>query len=50
MIKPSFYKRLYGSLEVDNQDMLTRLFGEVKTSLPYSVEEGIGLMINGELK
>jgi len=59
-IKPSFHKRLYGSLEVDNHDTLTRLFGEAKASLPkernsgnkallpYSVEEGVGLMINGE--
>ncbi len=41
-IKPSFHKRLYGSLEVDNS--LTR----VKLNLvnPYSVEEGIRFMID----
>ncbi len=59
-LKPSFYKRLYGSLEVDNKDTLRRLFGEGKPSLPKSgeaevllpfrVEEGIGLMIHGEIK
>ncbi|UCN01139.1 NAD-dependent epimerase/dehydratase family protein [Sulfurimonas sp. SWIR-19] len=47
-VKPSFHKRLYGSLEVDNKDTLRRIFGEAKASLPYSVEEGIGLMIHGE--
>ncbi|MCF6173667.1 MAG: NAD-dependent epimerase/dehydratase family protein [Campylobacteraceae bacterium] len=45
VLKPSFHKRLYGSLEVDNTDTLRRLFGEGKPSLPYSVEEGIGLML-----
>ncbi|MFK7779739.1 MAG: NAD-dependent epimerase/dehydratase family protein [Candidatus Gracilibacteria bacterium] len=48
VVKPSFHKRLYGSLEVDNKDTLRRLFGEAEASLPYSVEEGIGLMIHGE--
>ncbi len=48
VIKPSFHKRLYGSLEVDNKDTLKRLFGKNKPSLPYSVEDGIGLMIRGE--
>lgn len=50
LVKPSFHKRLYGSLEVDNQDTLRRLFGKVKTSLPFSVEDGIKLMIEGEKK
>jgi len=48
LAKPSFHKRLYGSLEVDNTQTMKRLFGEAKASLPYSVEEGIGLMINGK--
>ena len=46
LVKPSFHKRLFGSLEVDNHDTLTRLFGEAKASLPYSTEEGVKLMIN----
>jgi len=45
LVKPSFHKRLYGSLEVDNTQSMRTLFGEVKTSLPYSVEDGIRLMI-----
>ncbi|QOP43241.1 NAD-dependent epimerase/dehydratase family protein [Sulfurimonas sediminis] len=45
VVKPSFHKRLYGSLEVDNKDTMRRVFGEGKPSLPYSVEEGIGLMV-----
>ncbi|WP_152184245.1 NAD-dependent epimerase/dehydratase family protein [Sulfurimonas indica] len=47
MVKPSFHMRLYESLEVDNHDTMKRLFSEVKTSLPYSAEDGIRLMING---
>ena len=47
LVKPSFHKRLFESLEVDNHDTLTRLFGEVETSLPYSVEDGVRLMIEG---
>ena len=46
LVKPSFHKRLFGSLEVDNHYTLTRLFGEAKASLPYSTEEGVKLMIN----
>jgi len=49
LVKPSFHKRLYGSLEIDNQDTIKRLFGEAQASLPYSVEEGIRLMIQGEV-
>ncbi|MFK5937854.1 MAG: epimerase, partial [Sulfurimonas sp.] len=45
VVKPSFYKRLYGSLEVDNQDTMKRLFGEAKASLPFRVEDGIKLML-----
>lgn len=44
LIKPSFHKRLYGSLEVDNS--LTRERLNLKN--PYTVEEGIALMLNGE--
>lgn len=42
--KPSFHKRLYGSLEVDNS--ITKENLNLKN--PYSVEDGIKLMINGE--
>jgi len=45
LVKPSFHKRLYGSLEVDNR--LTKEKLNLKN--PYRVEEGIGLMLNGEL-
>jgi UDP-glucose 4-epimerase len=48
LLKPSFHKRLYGSLEVDNSLTMKRLFSEVKPSLPFSVQEGIKLMISGE--
>lgn len=44
LLKPSFHKRLYGSLEVDNA--ITREKLNLKN--PYSTEEGIGLMIRGE--
>lgn len=43
-IKPSFYKRLYKSLEVDN----TITKKELDFSNTYSVAEGIKLMINKE--
>lgn len=42
--KPSFHKRLYGSLEIDNTDTKEKL--NIKN--PYTVDEGIKLMINGE--
>jgi len=48
IVKPSFHKRLYGSLEVDNTLTKEKLFGEAKASLPYSVEDGIRLMLHGE--
>jgi nucleoside-diphosphate-sugar epimerase len=48
LLKPSFHKRLYGSLEVDNCDTMKRLFGEEEFSLPYSVEDGVKFMIHGE--
>jgi nucleoside-diphosphate-sugar epimerase len=44
ILKPSFHKRLYGSLEIDNS--LTKEKLNLKN--PYSVEEGIRLMIKGE--
>ena len=44
IVKPSFHKRLYGSLEVDNAITKEKL----NLKNPYSVEDGIRLMINGE--
>lgn len=44
LFKPSFYKRLYGSLEVDNSQTKERL----NLKNPYSVEDGIKLIIHGE--
>jgi UDP-glucose 4-epimerase len=44
LVKPSFYKRLYGSLEIDNH--LTKEL--LQLTNPYSVEEGIKNMIHGE--
>ena len=40
-LKPSFHKRLYGSLEVDNTITKEKL----NLKNPYSVEDGIRLMI-----
>ncbi|HHO42852.1 MAG TPA: NAD-dependent epimerase/dehydratase family protein [Epsilonproteobacteria bacterium] len=48
LLKPSFHKRLYRSLEVDNTITKEELFGEAKASLPYSVGEGIKLMVQGK--
>lgn len=42
LVKPSFYKRLYGSLEVDNSITKEKL----NLVNPYSVEDGIRLMLN----
>ncbi len=42
--KPSFYKRLYLSLEIENSKSKKTL----QFSVPYSAEEGIKLMIHGE--
>ena len=42
--KPSFYKRLYLSLEIES----SRTERELDFVTPYSVDEGIKLMINGE--
>ncbi|MDH4944063.1 NAD-dependent epimerase/dehydratase family protein [Sulfurimonas sp. C5] len=44
LLKPSFHKRLYGNLEINN--FLTRQKLNLKN--PYSVEDGIKLMIQGE--
>jgi len=44
LIKPSFYMRLYESLEVDNTQTLKKL----DCSNIYSTEEGIKYMIHGE--
>ncbi len=44
ILKPSFHKRLYGSLQIDNTITKEKL----NLSNPYSVEEGIRLMIKGE--
>ena len=44
VMKPSFHKRLYGSLEIDNSITKEKL----NLKNPYSVEEGIMLMLNGE--
>ncbi|NCB13597.1 MAG: NAD-dependent epimerase/dehydratase family protein [Erysipelotrichia bacterium] len=44
ILKPSFHKRLYGSLEVDNTITKQKL----NLQNPYSVEDGIKLMIKGE--
>ena len=45
VVKPSFYKRLYGSLEVDNTITKEKL----NLKNPYSVEDGIRLMIKKEI-
>jgi len=44
LVKPSFHKRLYGSLEVDNSITKEKL----NLKNPYSVEEGIEMMIKGD--
>lgn len=44
IVKPSFHKRLYGSLKVDNS--ITKQKLNLKN--PYSVEDGIRFMIRGE--
>ncbi|MFW2591764.1 NAD-dependent epimerase/dehydratase family protein [Aliarcobacter butzleri] len=45
ILKPSFHKRLYGSLEIGNTITKEKL----NLKNPYSVEDGIKLMIKGEL-
>ena len=44
LVKPSFQKRLYENLEVDNRKTKKIL----KYTNPYRVEEGIKYMIHGE--
>ena len=44
LVKPSFHKRLYGSLEIDNSITKEKL--NLKNR--YTVEEGIGMMIKGD--
>lgn len=44
LLMQSFHKRLYGSLEIDNSVTKQKL----NLKNPYSVEEGVNLMINGE--
>ena len=44
-LKPSFHKRLYGSLEVDNSITKEKL----NLTNPYSVEDGIKLMIQNKI-
>ena len=45
ILKPSFHKRLYGSLEVDNTITKQKL----NLQNPYSVEDGLRLMIKKEI-
>lgn len=44
LVKPSFHKRLYGSLEVNNRITKEKL----NLVNPYSIEEGIKYMITGK--
>lgn len=44
IVKPTFHKRLYGSLEIDHSITKEKL----NLKNPYNVEDGIRLMINGE--
>jgi UDP-glucose 4-epimerase len=44
LFKPSFHKRLYGSLQVDNKITKERL----NLKNPYRVEDAMGFMIKGE--
>ena len=44
ILKPSFHKRLYGSLEIDSSITKEKL----NLKNPYNVKDGIKLMINGE--
>jgi UDP-glucose 4-epimerase len=45
LLKPSFHKRLYESLEVNNN----KTKKELKLKNKFSTEDGIRYMINGEL-
>lgn len=44
LVKPSFHKRLYESLEVDNSETMKKL----NLKNPYSLEEGILYMVNNK--
>ena len=44
LVKPSFHKRLFESLEVDNSFTKQKL----KLENPYSIEDGIRFMLDGE--
>ena len=44
LLKPTFHKRLYGSLEVNNSETKQKL----SLKNPFTVEEGIELMLQGE--
>jgi len=46
-LKPSFYKRLYESLQIDTRNSKHHLFGSDVVKLPYSVEDGIEAMVKG---
>jgi len=46
MLKPSFHKRLYESLEIDNRNTIEKL----NLKNPYSTEQGMHAMIHGEEK
>ncbi len=46
LVKPSFHKRLFESLQVDNTLTKDRL----RLKNPYTTEEGIYIMVQGELK
>ncbi len=50
LVKPSFHKRLYGSLEIDNTQTMQSLFGEAKASLPKSGEAEVLLPKSGEIE
>lgn len=44
ILRPSFHKRLYGSLEIDNSITKEKL----NLENPYSIEDGVRFMIKGE--
>ena len=46
VVKPSFHKRLFESLEVNNHNTIKKLFGEAKASLPFSTKEGVKSIIS----
>ena len=44
-LRPSLYKKLFSSLEIDNKKTLKRVFSNTEAYLPYSSKEGIQMMI-----